>query len=551
MNLTTSTTQHSLTPTRLVLLAAAFLTVTGNLAFFGKLTDIYAWGADNAGFLLSVTVVLGSALTLLLAVLSAVFPVRLVIGIFLVLGAVTGYFTDQFGVVIDGGMIRNAVETNAREAADLLNVRFLLRLLLLGIVPAMAVWHWPLYRTSRLREARYAVQTSLGAVVVMVLCVFMFSGHYASFIREHKQVRFYMNPLYPVYSLARFLAETGVAPLASLVRVAPDAKIRTADTHRELVIMVVGETARRDRFSLNGYARNTNPELAKEDRLVSYTNITSCGTSTADSVPCMFSLGGRENFDIKTAKNTENVLDILSRIGVSILWRDNNSDSKGVASRLSAKLQYEDFKNPQKNPLCDSECRDVGMLHGLQEFIDTQKGDILIVLHQMGNHGPAYFKRYPPEFERFKPACRSAELATCTPEEINNAYDNAVLYTDYFLSRAIQLLKANTPRFETTLLYMSDHGESLGENGLYLHGMPYRLAPKEQIEIPAVLWVGESSDVDLASARALKDRKSSHDAISHSLLALFETEAGLLDTAKLLFVVKEPDEHPESRTLPR
>ncbi|MBI5862728.1 MAG: phosphoethanolamine--lipid A transferase [Rhodocyclales bacterium] len=549
--MTTSTTQHSLTPTRLVLLAAAFLTATGNLAFFGKLTDIYAWGADNAGFLLSVTVVLGSALTLLLAVLSAVFPVRLVIGIFLVLGAVTGYFTDQFGVVIDSGMIRNAVETNAREAADLLNVRFLLRLLLLGIVPAMVVWHWPLYRASRLREARYAVQTSLGAVVVMVLCVFMFSGHYASFIREHKQVRFYMNPLYPVYSLARFLAETGTAPLASLVRVAPDAKIRMADTHHELVIMVVGETARRDRFSLNGYARNTNPELAKEDRLVSYTNITSCGTSTADSVPCMFSLGGRENFDIKTAKNTENVLDILSRIGVSILWRDNNSDSKGVASRLSAKLQYEDFKNPQKNPLCDSECRDVGMLHGLQEFIDTQKGDILIVLHQMGNHGPAYFKRYPPEFERFKPACRSAELATCTPEEINNAYDNAVLYTDYFLSRAIQLLKANTPRFETTLLYMSDHGESLGENGLYLHGMPYRLAPKEQIEIPAVLWAGESSDVDLASARALKERKNSHDAISHSLLALFETETGLLDTAKLLFVVKEPDEHPESRKLPR
>lgn len=547
MNSTTRISQRGLTPTRLLLLAAAFLTATGNLAFFGELTGIYAWNAGNAGFLLSVAVVLGSVLVLLLAVLSAVFPVRVVVGVFLVLGAVTGYFTDQFGVVIDSGMIRNAVETNAREAADLLNLRFLLRLLLLGIVPAVAVWRLPLHRAGRLREMRYAVQTSLGAVAVMALCVFMFSGHYASFIREHKKVRFYMNPVYPVYSLARFLAETGAAPLASLVRLAPDAKLRPGDEHHELVIMVVGETARRDRFSLNGYARNTNPELAKEDRLVSYTRITSCGTSTADSVPCMFSLGGREHFEIKTAKNTENVLDILSRIGVSILWRDNNSDSKHVASRLSSRLQYEDFKNPQKNPLCDSECRDVGMLHGLQEFIDAQAGDILIVLHQMGNHGPAYFKRYPPEFERFKPACRSAELSTCTPEEINNAYDNAVLYTDYFLSRVIQLLKANTPRFETTLLYMSDHGESLGENGLYLHGMPYRLAPKEQIEIPALLWVGESSDVDLASSRALKDMENSHDAISHSLLALFEAETGLLDSAKLLFVLKEPDGHPESR----
>ncbi|TPW12227.1 MAG: phosphoethanolamine transferase, partial [Halothiobacillaceae bacterium] len=213
---------------------------------------------------------------------------------------------------------------------------------------------------------------------------------------------------------------------------------------------------------------------------------------------------------------------------------------------LSSRLQYEDFKDPHNNPLCDSECRDVGMLHNLQPFIDAQTGDILIVLHQMGNHGPAYFKRYPPEFEHFKPVCRSIELSTCTSEEINNAYDNVVLYTDYFLSQAIQLLQANTPRFETTLLYMSDHGESLGENGLYLHGMPYWLAPKEQIEIPVLLWVGSSSDVDLASARALRDRENSHDALSHSLLTLFEVEEKLLDSSKLLFSLQAPDVHPQS-----
>lgn len=528
---------RAVSQTQLLILGAVFLVSTGNLTFFGKLTEIYPWSMANAGFLLSAVIVLGCVLLLLMALASLLLPARLVLSLFILLAAVSGYFSDQFGTVIDTVMIQNALETNAAEAADLINSHFLLRLVVLGIVPLIVLWSLPLRSASRLRELRYRGQTVLGSLALMLICLFAFSDQYASFFREHKPVRYYTNPTYPIYSMGKYLAAKQAAPVSTeLVQVAPGAARPVGDADRELIIMVVGETARRDHFSLNGYARNTNPELAQISNLVSYQQVAACGTSTAISVPCMFALNGHDDFDNETAQYTENVLDILQRAGVSVLWRDNNSDSKGVATRV----HFEDFRSPAVNPVCDIECRDIGMLQGLQGYIDDQAGDILIVLHQMGNHGPAYYKRYPPEFERFTPACHSAELSACSEQEINNAYDNAILYTDYFLSQVIALLKANTPQFETAMLYVSDHGESLGEKGLYLHGMPYLFAPKEQTEVPVIVWVGESSDVDFSSVLRARDEQNSHDAVSYSLLAAFEIEDALAST-QLFFDVLEHD----------
>jgi lipid A ethanolaminephosphotransferase len=216
------------------------------------------------------------------------------------------------------------------------------------------------------------------------------------------------------------------------------------------------------------------------------------------------------------------------------LWRDNNSDSKGVAVRGV----YEDFKTSLMNPACDEvECRDEGLLHGLQQHIDAQKGDILIVLHQMGNHGPAYYKRYPKAFEHFTPVCRTNDLGSCTSQEIINAYDYAILYTDYLLSKVIDLLKKNDDRFETAMLYVSDHGESLGEYGVYLHGMPYALAPDAQKHVPAVMWIGKhmKHDFRLDGMEERRMRRWSHDNIFSTLLGLFEIETAAYDTGKDLF----------------
>jgi lipid A ethanolaminephosphotransferase len=167
------------------------------------------------------------------------------------------------------------------------------------------------------------------------------------------------------------------------------------------------------------------------------------------------------------------------------------------------------------------------MLIGLQDYIDSQEtGDILIVLHQMGNHGPAYYKRYPESFEKYKPVCTTSELQECSREEIGNAYDNATLYTDYFLSKVITLLKQN-PGFESAMFFIGDHGESLGENGVYLHGLPYFMAPEDQKHIPAIMWFGEGFKINRVKLKGISGKEYSQDNVFNTLLGLMEVETSV------------------------
>jgi len=532
-----------LTRTRLTVIVALFIAVTGNRAFFRHVSAVYPWDG-NAVFLVSLAVLLFSILVLLVALFSLLLPVRVVAGVILVLSAITGYFSDHLGTVIDVGMIQNLLETNVSEASDLINGGMALRLLLLGILPAYLIWRLPFKNAGWVRELRFSVQTGLIALVLMMICIFPVSDQYASFIREHKMLRYYTNPATPIYSAGKYIASAlKVDDSAGFMRLTANAATIESDGGHELIIVVVGETARADHFSLNGYRRITNPRLAREGNLVSYSHVSSCGTDTAISVPCLFSFDGRAEFDIASARRTENVLDVLAKAGVNVLWRDNNSDSKGVAERV----QYEDYRSNVLNPDCDVECRDVGMLSGLQDYIDSHEGDILIVLHQMGSHGPAYSRRYPPEFEEFRPACHTRELSECTREEITNAYDNSLLYTDYFVSKVIELLKENTPNYETAMFYVGDHGESLGENGLYLHGMPYMFAPAAQTHVPLIAWIGRTSDIDYAHTLTLRDVTTSHDSFSSSLLEAFEVDAEYFEkpgpVARLIYMKQGDDAH--------
>jgi lipid A ethanolaminephosphotransferase len=261
----------------------------------------------------------------------------------------------------------------------------------------------------------------------------------------------------------------------------------------------------------------------------------------------MFSIYPREECSEQKAVATENLLDVLQHAGVHVLWRDNNSDSKGVALRVP----YQDFRQPATNPVCDTECRDEGMLVGLQEFIDAQQEvDIVIVLHQMGNHGPAYSKRYPFEFERFTPICATNQLNACTQEEVINAYDNAILYTDAFLAKVITLLKKNDPRFETAMIYIGDHGESLGEYGVYLHGLPYAMAPDSQKHVPSIFWFGDNFRVNKQALRVKAAERLSHDNLFHTVLGLLEIETTVYNPN--LDVTKEAmADHEKPRAFPR
>jgi len=504
----------------LILLVTAFLLVFGNGAFISNVLKTYPINGNNAPALLSLIIVFGGATVLLLSVLCIRQATKPVLIMVLLLSSLAANVMDSYGIIISDEMFRNVAHTNLAEAMELWNLRLLTYLVVLGVAPAIAVGIAPLQRLSLLDEL---VSRSIlfGITSVLVIStVLVFGSFYASFFREHKELREHANPTYYFYSAIKYtrnlLATDSTAPI---ITVGVDAKIPASDIHRELIILVVGETARADRFSLNGYPRDTNPKL-RQKNVISFTNFWACGTSTAVSVPCMFLLDGEAKSSSKAIKTHENLLDIVQRAGVNVLWLDNNSDSKGVAGRAP----FQDYRLSKTNPACDTECRDEGMLTGLQTYIDAHpKGDILIVLHQMGNHGPAYFRRYPPEYEKFTPACKSSDLSRCSREAIGNAYDNAILYTDHFLARTIGILEQNDSKFETALFYVSDHGESLGENGLYLHGLPRAIAPDTQIHIPAIMWFGSNfHDVHVPALRQKSIGRFTHANVFHTLLGILE-----------------------------
>ncbi|MCB1873029.1 MAG: phosphoethanolamine--lipid A transferase [Gammaproteobacteria bacterium] len=507
-----------------IVLTAVFFTTVYNLTFFSNVLRDYPLSLENAAFLFSLALLLTGVFIILLSLVCYRNTLKLVTTPLFLITALAAYFMDSYNVIIDVGMIRNMVMTDTNEVMDLLTVKMFGYFLLLGIAPALLVGRLSFANLSLKSAVIARLKLVIPVLAIIVATIFAFSSHYASFIREHKPLRYYTNPTGYIYAVSKYVNGLFESERESAKPIAEDARISAADTERELIIFVLGETARYDRFSVNGYGRETNP-LLKRENIVSFNNVWSCGTSTADSVPCIFSVYGREDFSDAKAQSVENVLDILQNAGVSVLWRDNNSSSKGVAIRVP----YESFKSADTNPVCDSECRDEGMLDGLQAFIDKHAaGDIFIVLHQMGNHGPAYYKRYPPAFEKFKPTCKTNQLEDCSKEEIDNAYDNAILYTDFFLAKVIELLKANSKKFETAMFYISDHGESLGEGGVYLHGLPYLLSPETQRHVPAILWFGENNnDVNISALRQIIGNKYSHDNLFHSILGLLEIETGV------------------------
>jgi len=514
---------HRFTTARLVVTTSLFLAVLYNYAFFRNVLSTYPLTWDKLPFIVSLFLVLFCLTALVLLIVSSQYTLKPVLILVLVASSFASYFMDTFNVVIDIVMLGNAAQTDVAEAMDLLNFKFAAYFLLLGVLPSVWVYKARVDYGSWKREVVSKLKYVTALVLVLLVTGLVFSRHYASFFREHKRLRYYTNPVAWIGSTVRFSFGSMKAEGKTVRPIGRDAKIPASDTDRELIILVVGEAARADKFSLNGYAKETNPLLAKED-VVSFTEFYSSGTSTSVAVPSMFSIYGRKGYSRQKVRETENLLDVLSHAGVNVLWRENNSSSKGVADRVL----FEDYRSPKTNPVCDVECRDEGMLDGLQECIDrTKQGDITIVLHQMGNHGPAYYKRYPPEFERFTPVCKSNQLDRCTNEQVENAYANAILYTDYFLSRVIELLKRNSGEFEAAMVYVGDHGESLGENRIYLHGLPYFMAPDAQKHVAAVMWFSDSFKIDRKALRAKADLPFSHDNLFHTMLGLMEIETSI------------------------
>lgn len=507
--------------TVLILLAAFVFAAGYNFAFFRNVLERYP-APDNLAFFISLAILLFSATAFFLGLVLNKFTFKPLLILLFPLAAVCSYFMNSYNVIIDSSMIRNSIMTDTREVADLFSLRMLLYVFFLGILPAYGVYKLRITCAPSGREIGHRLQF-LGVTFLVILAnLLLLSEQYTGFIREQKDLRYYMNPLTVVYSAGKFIESVLHQPATGpRAVIAQDAHISRNDGARKLVVLVVGEATRADHWSLNGYARDTSAPLAGYP-VVNFSDVSSCATSTAYSLPCMFSLLDFDDFNLERANAQENVLDVLQRNGVNVLWRDNNSDSKGVAKAI----EFQDFRSPEINPVCDIECRDVGMLHGLDDYLAAHPiGDVVIVMHQMGNHGPAYYKRYPKEFERYQPVCESNQIEQCSQEQIGNAYDNAVLYSNYFLASVIDFLQTQQQDFSTAMYYMADHGESLGEMGLYLHGLPYAIAPQAQTHVASLMWLGKGFEKEHDAALQKKDATLSHDNYFHTVLGLLNVES--------------------------
>jgi lipid A ethanolaminephosphotransferase len=507
------------------LILSIILATLYNIPFWKSVIAVEsgAHSPANILFLTSFWVLITALLNILINIFCAKFILKPV-AIFIVLSAsIALYFIYAYGVMIDRFMIENVIETDMNEIRDLLNPEIFVFVFLAGLIPALLIAKIKITYYGFVKQLSLNLLNMAASLIVSVAIMFAFYADFASISQNHRYLRSLLIPSSYLNSTAAYFRHQP-ALAGPLIAVGADAaKAVSWDMHarKSVTVLVVGETARARNFGFYGYTRDTTPSLERED-IIAFKEFYSCGTSTAVSLPCMFSILTRKGFNKSEALRHENVLDIISRSGIQVIWRDNNSGCKGVCDRV----EFQDFSRLETGSCNSEECYDEVLLTDLGSMIDQLDHDLFIVLHQKGSHGPAYYKRVPEEFERFGPACKDPQLKNCTQQEIVNAYDNSILYTDHVLNRIIDFLKSRERQYDTALIYVSDHGESLGEGNLYLHGAPYALAPEEQTHIPFFIWLSEGyiSDFELNEKclRQKSDEMYSHDNLFHSLLGLLD-----------------------------
>ncbi|MFZ1625450.1 MAG: phosphoethanolamine--lipid A transferase [Gammaproteobacteria bacterium] len=485
-----------------------------------------------AGLLIAVTALQFAVLALLLTRRT----VRPVLAVLFVATAFATFYMDRYSVFIDTDMLQNVLHTDWPEARELLTPALGLHLLLYAGLPLLILSRIQIKPRTLSRALGVRLLTVAGALALTALVVFPQFRAVSSLIRNHREVGHLVTPTNYLSAGFRLVRKALAAPTGPLAVIAADA--RRADgaaigRRPKLLVLAIGETVRSANFGLSGYTRDTTPELQALD-LVVYPRVRACGTSTEVSVPCIFAPVGRRAYDEARIRREQSLLHVLDRVGFKVLWLDNQSGCKGVC----AGLHQERIAGDADSVLCDGErCLDAVLLPRLAAAA-RESGDLVVVLHLLGNHGPAYFRRYPDEFRRFTPTCDSGELRDCSDAEIVNAYDNAILYTDHVLAAMITYLQNLTDR-DTALIYVSDHGESLGENGIYLHGLPYAIAPDVQREVPMLMWLSkgllETTGVDENCLRAGANGEIAHDNIFHSVLGLLDVTTTVREPSLDLF----------------
>lgn len=481
----------SLSRLSFLILFALYIALILNIAFYRQAFRLLPVDSlHNALVFASMPVVAFSVINIALTLTSFLRLDRLTISLFILVSAAAQYFIMSFGIIIDRSMVTNILDTTPAESFALLSPRMVVVLLLSGALMVLIAW-WIKIKApvSAWRSIISRLVSIAVSALLIVFVALLFYKDYASLFRNNKELVKSLSPSNSITAGLSWYSHHRMDNLP-LVRIGEDAQQRAQmqnGPRKNLTILIVGETSRAANFSLGGYAHDTNPRL-KQDNVVYFPNTTSCGTATAISVPCMFSNMPRLNYDEELAHHQEGLLDIIQRAGIQVLWNENDGGCKGACDRVP----HQDVTALNLPGLCiDGECQDEALFHQLEDYINNLQHDGVIVLHTIGSHGPTYYNRYPAAFRKFTPTCDTSQIQTCTQEQLVNTYDNTILYIDYIVDKAIKLLQSKQDKFTTSLVYLSDHGESLGEDGVYLHGLPYSIAPETQKHIPMLIWLSE------------------------------------------------------------
>ncbi|KYM71517.1 phosphoethanolamine transferase EptA [Pantoea agglomerans] len=472
-----------------IILFSIYISVFLNLAFYRQAYSLIPLNElKNILFLFSMPLVAFSVINIVVTIASFLWLDRITIALFIFVSATAQYFIQHYGIILDRSMITNMVDTTPAESMALLTPKMIVVIFFTGIFMAVLAF-WPAFKKS-VPVWKDVLERALSLVISVVLIAviaMLFYKDYASLFRNNHEL---VKSLSPSNFIAASLSyynhrERANLPLVKIGEDAHQPPHMLNGPKKNLTILVVGETSRAANFSLGGYSRPTNPLLAEDD-VVYFPDVSSCGTSTAVSVPCMFSNMPRKHYDDALASHQEGLLDIIQRAGLSVLWNENDAGCKGACERIP----NQDMTALNLPGMCiKGECYDEVLFHGLEEYIKQLQGNGLIVLHTIGSHGPTYNHRYPPAFRKFTPTCETNQIQECSQDQLINTYDNTILYADYIVDKAIELLKAHQDEFTTSLVYLSDHGESLGEKGVYLHGLPYAIAPEAQTRVPLLIWL--------------------------------------------------------------
>jgi len=558
----------------LLLMVVAFMVVALNARFWRIVFASTAMGdVHGIGVIAAIAAALFALTLLMLLPLSLRWTFKPGLALALILAAGAAYFIGDYGVVIDRHALASVYETDAREAGEWLNLRMLLSVGALGVLPALLVWWIEIDWKPPLREAFSRLKLALLAFALLGIAALGFGKDVSSLLRNHMELRHIANPFALLAANLSYLdhARKDDRPLQRIGLDARRGAATRASDRPMVLVLAIGESMRAASLDLNGYERDTDFDLHRVPT-VNFSKVSSCGTNTATSLPCMFSDLGRRDYDDAVAKHRENLLDVLMHSGYDVLWLDNNTGSKGVAKRAR---EVPAGKPVGETPAhCNAEgCHDQVLVEALRGILPTIRRDTVIVMHLLGSHGPAYYARYPDGFAVFKPECRTNALQSCSDAQLRNTYDNSVLYTSHILAEIAALLgetRAQANRhspatlaclvtrghqarsdmpdcppvpthapeastadvaFDAAMLFVSDHGESLGEHGLYLHGTPYAIAPDEQTHVPMLLWTSERfgarRGLDLGCVRGRADAPLSHDHFFHSVLGLADVATGV------------------------